>query len=65
MALPWNRFKNPSKVPEEFTIRKSIAKSFTIFEMQLVGDELRQVNQAVGVILTLSSFSFHTFITHL
>lgn len=43
-------------------IRKSIAKSFTKFETCTIGSELRQVNKAVGIILTLCTFSFHTFI---
>ena len=43
-------------------IRESIAKSFTKFETHTIGSELSQVNEAVGIILTLSTFSFHTFI---
>ena len=43
-------------------IRKSVAKSFTKFETRTIGGELRQVNEVVGIILTLSTFYFHTFI---
>lgn len=43
-------------------IRNNAAKSFTKFETFTIGAELRQVNEAVGIILTLSTFSFHTFI---
>ena len=43
-------------------IRESIAKSFTKFETHTIGSELSQVNEAVGIILTLSTFFFHTFI---
>ena len=43
-------------------IQKSVAKSFTKSETRTIGGELRQVNEVVGTILTLSTFSFHTFI---
>ena len=42
-------------------IRNSAAKSFTKFETCTIGAELRQVNEAVGIILTLSDFLLSHF----